>query len=563
MKQRGKFVVISAIFLFIIMIVAGVVIYKTFAPSKKEMKLEEYYHSTDQDAVLILQDEIYSEKGKVLDNQVYIDYETVKQYFNSRFYWDRNEQLFIYTTPTEVIKSKIGSDEYSINGKTEKAPGKITWEDSKMLYISLDFIKAYSDIEYTRYQNPERVVIQYIWNTDFLFSKVKKATQVRLLPDIKSSIVKQVKKGDILQIIVDEEEIHKKFSKVITQDGVIGYVKNKAIGKAYYEKKESTFKSKEYTNIAKDYKINLVFHQVTNQTANNNVLALLERTKNVTTVSPTWFKVKNVEGEVDSLASETYVERIHNMGLEVWGLVDDFTYGVDMKELLSYTSRREKLANEIVSLALQYKLDGINLDFEKIPKASGEDYTQFLREISILCRKNQIVLSVDNYVPSVYTTHYNRKEQGILVDYVITMAYDEHITSEDGSGSVASIGFVKDAIKNVLEEVPREKNIIAIPFYTRMWEESDGKVRSRAYSMEQALSILKENGVTPQWDAQTQQLYGEYKKNGVVYKIWLEEERSIEEKLKAITKNDVAGIACWKLGLEKRDIWDVIATYIK
>ena len=306
----------------------------------------------------------------------------------------------------------------------------------------------------------------------------------------------------------------------------------------------------------------MTFHQVTNQTANNHVLELLGNTKGVTTISPTWFKVSSVEGDVESLASETYVQRAHNYGVEVWALVDDFTNGINMEELLSYTSRRDKLSNELISLAIKYNLDGLNMDFEKIPQAAGNHYIQFLREMSVKCRNNGIILSVDNYVPSAYTSYYDRAEQGVLVDYVVTMAYDEHINGSDGSGSVASIDFVKDAVTNVLKEVPAEKNIIAIPFYTRLWEESAEGVTAKAYSMEQAQAILDQNNAEATWDNETMQYYAEYESGGNIYKIWLEEEKSLEEKLKVIMDNNVAGIASWKLGLEKSSVWSVILKYV-
>lgn len=562
MKQKIRLTIISIILFLIIVITAGVLMYNKFAPSKKVMDLNEYYHTSDDDVVLILQDKIYEQKGKMIDNQIYVDYKTVKEYFNKRFYWDDKESLLIYTTPTEIIKSEVGSKDYYINKSKKSVDYTIAKVENDTVCIALDYVKEFSNIKYTLYDNPNRAVIQYIWGEDFLYTEVKEATQLRYKPTVKGEILKQLKKGDPLQVIVDEEEVNKHFTKVITEDGIIGYVKNKMIKNSYYEAIENDYKAPEYTSISKDYKVNLVFHQVTNQTANNNLLDALGNTKGVTTVSPTWFKVSSVEGEVESLASETYVNRAHNYGVEVWALVDDFTNKIDMKELLSYTSRREKLSNELIALAIKYNLDGLNIDFEKIPESAGEDYIQFLREMSVKCRNNGIILSVDNYVPSVYTSYYDREEQGVLVDYVITMAYDEHINGSDGSGSVASIGFVKEAVENVLKEVPAQKNIIAIPFYTRLWEETSEGVTAKAYSMDQAQAILDQNQVEAEWDNETGQYYAEFKSGGKTYKIWLEEEKSLEEKLKVITSNNVAGIASWKLGLEKSSVWSTILKYV-
>lgn len=563
MKQKIRLTIISIILFLAIAITAGIMMYSKFAPSKKVMDLDEYYQITDKDdVVLILQNRIYEQKGKIIDGQIYVDYDTVRTYFNKRFYWDDNESLLIYTTPTEIIKSEVGSKDYYINKSKKSMDYAISKVEDGTVYIALDYVKEFSDIKYTLYEDPNRAVINYVWGEEFLFADIKEATQLRFKPTVKGDILKQLKKGDRVEIIIDEEEISKHFTKVMTEDGVVGYVKNSMTKNSYYEAEASNFKKPDYTSISKDYTINLTFHQVTNQTANNNVLQLLGNTKGVTTISPTWFKVSSVEGDVESLASETYVARAHNYGVEVWALVDDFTNGIDMGKLLSYTSRRDKLSNELIALAIKYNLDGLNLDFEKIPQAAGEDYIQFLREMSVKCRNNGIILSVDNYVPSAYTSHYDRQEQGVLVDYVITMAYDEHINGSDGSGSVASIGFVTEAVKNVLEEVPVEKNIIAIPFYTRLWEETSEGVTAKAYSMEQAQAILDQNKVEAKWDNETKQYYAEYESGGKTYKIWLEEEKSLEEKLKVIMENNVAGIASWKLGLEKSSVWNVILKYV-
>lgn len=563
MKQKIRLTVISIILFLAIAITAGIMMYSKFAPSKKVMDLYEYYQTEDNDdVILVLQNKIYEQKGKIIDGQIYVDYDTVTTYFNKRFYWDDKESLLIYTTPTEIIKAEVGSKDYYINKSKKSMDYAIAKVEDGSVYIALDYVKEYSDVKYTLYEEPNRVVISYVWGEDFLYADIKEETQLRNKPSVKGDILKELKKGEQVEIIIDEEEINKRFTKVITEDGIVGYVKNSMTKNSYYVAEESDFKAPEYTSISKDYKINLTFHQVTNQTANNHVLELLGNTKGVTTISPTWFKVSSVEGAVESLASETYVQRAHNYGVEVWALVDDFTNGIDMSELLSYTSRRDKLSNELIALAIKYNLDGLNMDFEKIPQSAGKDYIQFLREMSVKCRNNGIILSVDNYVPSAYTSYYDRAEQGVLVDYVVTMAYDEHINGGDGSGSVASIGFVKDAVTNVLEEVPAEKNIIAIPFYTRLWEESAEGVTAKAYSMDQAQIILDQNKAEATWDNETMQYYAEYENGGNTYKIWLEEEKSLEEKLKVIMDNNVAGIASWKLGLEKSSVWSVILKYV-
>ncbi len=420
----------------------------------------------------------------------------------------------------------------------------------------------YSDFRYSFYLEPNRVVIEYIWG-EYLFTEVTKATQLRLEADIKSPVLMQLSLGDELMYVTKEVSPRKGFAKVMTNDGVFGYVREKNVKTSYYKEILSTFSAPEYTAQKRSEKINLVFHQIFNTEAAGKLEELISQTKGVNVVSPTWFSINDVSGSMTSLASQDYVDKAKALGLEVWALVDDFNTEVDMYELLSYTSRREKLSNGLVEAAIQYKINGINIDFEKIPSKAGIHFIQFLRELSVKCRNNGIVLSVDNYVPAPYNKYYDRKEQGEIVDYIIVMAYDEYFSGSDVAGPVASIGFVKDAIRNTLEEVPSEKTIIAVPFYSRLWKETaDNEITSESLSMTPASQVFTDNGIEPQWNDTYGSYYGEYEKDDATYKIWLEDARSIEEKMKVIYDTNVAGVESRKLGLEKDEIWNVIIRYI-
>lgn len=563
-RMNQAFIAVGIAFIIIVAIIAVVVI-KSLTPSKERMTLTDYYKVNNSKVLIIMQDVIYEKEGLYEDNTVYMDYETVVEKFNKRIYWDANENVLIYTTPTEVIKADVGSKDYYINKNKNSMNFPIVKTKGDDVYVALEFVEKYSDMDYEFHKEPNRAVIHYAWG-DYLFTSIKKQTQLRYEPNIKSPVLVDLAVGDVLMYVDTSTVVEKGFSKVMTKDGIIGYVRNKHISESFYDEIASDYREPVYTNMTKDGKINLVWHQVTNKDANNSLIGLLEKTKGVTVVSPTWFKIENNEGTISSLASSAYVDRAHSLGLEVWALVDDFSTEVDMYELLSYTSRREKLINELIAEAIKYNLDGINIDFEKISLQAGIHFVQFIRELSIKCRSNNIVLSIDNYVPTSYSAYYNLTEQGIVADYVIIMAYDEHYAGSEVSGSVSSISFVENAVKNTLAMVPAEKIIMGVPFYTRLWKETmeDGEVTitSEAYSMTNGMNVLKNNGVEPVWDEETKQYYGEYEKDGAVYKIWLEEDESIEAKLKVIDASGVKGIAGWKLGLERESVWNTIIKYV-
>lgn len=547
----------------IVLIIVAAFVVKKLTPNKDVMDLTEYYQVDSDKILVVLQNQVAEEQGLFLDGVAYVSYDTVEEYLNHRFYWDANENLLIYTTQSEVVKTEIGTSDYYVNKSKSSVSYQIVKTIGTKVYVALDYVKLFSNIEYEVYEEPNRVVIQYDWGNDYLYSNVKKATQLRYEPSIKSEVLVQLQVGDVLTYVDTEIVEDAKFRKVMTVDGIIGYVKAKNLSIAEYETLSNDYVEKEYSHITKDYTISLGWHQVTNQEANNNLLSVLGQSKGINTISPTWFSIVSNEGTISSLASERYVETAHNTGVEVWALCDDFNKEIDMYELLSYTSRREKLANELIASAIRYNLDGLNIDFENITATSAKHYIQFLRELSIKCRNNGIVLSVDNYVPAPYNSFYDLGEQGEIVDYVAIMAYDEHHSNSEESGSVSSISFFTDAIKNTLEMVDKDRVIIGLPFYARVWvEKADGIIATSAYSMSQIKAFVEANQAEKVWDEETGQYYAEYKTEEGLNRIWIEDDKSIELKMEAASGAGVAGMAYWKLGMESSSIWNVIQKFV-
>mgnify|MGYP000375162688 CR=1 FL=1 len=434
-------------------------------------------------------------------------------------------------------------------------------------------------IDYEVYDSPNRVMITCDWGKKQV-ATVKSDTQVRYRGGVKSPIVTDVKKKD--EVIVLENE--QNWKKILTKDGYIGYVKKNALKNEKTKNVTRDFTEPEYTSIKKDYTINMAWHNVTNSTANSGLQQRLADSKGLTTIVPTWFHVKDTEGNLESIASTDYVNYAHQAGLEVWAAIRDFDGGIgsndESLQLLSYSSRRENLINQLIGAVMQVGIDGINVDFEKISKDCGVHYIQFIRELSVKCRQNGIVLSVDNYVPKGYNQQYNRKEQGVMADYVIIMGYDEHNGSSLEAGSVSSYEFVKEGIEETIKEVPAEKVINGIPFFTRLWSETPKtqeelnqeagteaadypmKVTSEALGMSTARDKISQAGAETTLDETTGNNYATWEADGVTYEIWLEDATSIEPKLQLMKENKLAGTAAWALGQESSDIWDLILKYV-
>lgn len=585
-RQRSLMLRTFILIILAIGILCAVVLWKKYGPSNEKANLKEYYGITsDEQYAVIVNNEVLEPKGKVIDGEVYLEYEVVRDYINSRFYWDANENLLLYTLPNDIISVPVGSKEYFVSKEKKSEDYVILKTEGNVAYVALDFVKYYTDIEYKTYtdQNVKRIMVENEWKNRKV-ATVKRGSAVRRLAGVKSPILTEAEKKDTVHVI----ETEGKWRKVRTEDGFVGYIRDNALRDERTETVDRTFAEPEFTNIKKDYTINLAWHQVTSRTANNGVLKTIANTKGLTTISPTWFTVKDTKGNISSIASSDYVNYAHQSNIEVWGLVRNFDPlgGEGIKtsdetyELLSRTSSRQNLVNQLISEALQVGLDGINVDFETISVETGEHYIQFIRELSVKCRKNGIVLSVDNYVPKGYNTHYHREEQGVVADYVIIMGYDEHFAGSYESGSVASINYVREGIEHTLKEVPADKIINAVPFYSRLWKEipkTEGelaeqegteaanypvKVTSETVSLRNVKEVVANAGAQFAWDKETAQNYAQWEADGATYKIWMEDEASIEEKLKVMKEHKLAGTAAWKLGFETQSIWDLILKYV-
>lgn len=577
--------VITAIVLIIVVIAisVGVKLVDKYSYSKERVNLEEYFEINGEDEVaIVLQDERIEEKAKLINEKYYFDLATVHKYFNNRFYEDENEQLLLYTLPEDTVRVAIGSSSYATEEGTVDMGYPIALYGADMdgkgeaLYVAADYVKLFTSYSYEGFAEPNRMQVYTEMPQNRREGQITKKTAVRYQGGVKSPILTDLEEGDTV-IILDEME---NWSKVKTADAFIGYVENKRMDMesgvvtediqpqtqtaVHQEMSGSGFINPEYTSLTRDHKINLGWHAVAGTGGNDTLISVLENTKGINVISPTWFALTDSEGNFSSFATSDYVKRAHDMGVEVWGLIDNFSNkdAVDTYELLSHTSRRAYLIENLVNTALEYGLDGINVDFESISQDTGTHFVQFIRELSVACRKNGLVLSVDNYVPTGYTDHYNREEQGVFADYVIIMGYDEHYSGSPEAGSVASIGFVEDGIRRTVEQVPAEKVINALPFYTRIWKSEGTSLTSEAVGMEMAEQFVANHAIEIRWDETACQNYGETTEGNTLYQVWLEDEQSIAAKLGIMQKYEIGGVAAWRLGFEKASIWDVIVNYL-
>lgn len=550
MKKIAPVIVILLLIVLVAAAGATTFLIQRNTPTDERMDGASYFNLTDESQVAVMVDGTISEAfGTKSESRYYIDYETVTGLINKRFYWDTTNNKILYALPNEVVEMDVND-------------GNSLLIDNQ-LYISIELLAQYTDMYYELYEAPNRVVIRSGGTTN-LTTATLVDTAVRYRGGIKSEILTDVPADTQLKVL---DESFENWTKVATPDGYIGYVEKESLSVAGDIETPSTGIVPEYTSISRPYKINMVWHQTTSQTANDAVGTLLTSVDGVNVIAPTWFIINDTFGNLMDISSAAYVAMAHERGMEVWAVLNDFDGGIASSDatlqVLSNTAARKHIIDTMMASVAACGIDGINVDIEKVSEACAPHYLQFLRELSVSCRNSGVVLSIDNYVPQDYSTYYDREEQGIIADYVVIMGYDEHFAGSEAAGSVASLSFVEDGIVRTLEEVSAEKIINGIPFYTRIWNtDSSGRVTSEACGMNAADAFISANGMEVTWNETCSQNYAELNSDIGLYQIWLEDEQSIAAKMSLIKNYDLAGVAAWKLGFERPGVWQVIKEYL-
>lgn len=560
-QQKKKAAPVLVVLILIVIVgAAGVVSFliNRYKPGTEYMAGNEYFNLTDENSVALIQNgELLEEQAVLIGGEPYAAYTYVESQLNSCFYWDEETKGILLTT-SGGVQTLLPGD--AAVAKTPGGQPAVQQESDGTVYISLDVVKEYTDLDYAYYSDPNRVVIRNEWDGVEQATVQSDTAQVRQKGGIKSLILADVQKGDTLLYLENLDN----WCKVITADGYTGYIQTEDISEP--EAIEArTAKKDSYERITRDHKINLVWHQSTSTESNDAMAEMTAEMTGVNVISPTWFSVTDETGTISSLASADYVKLAHDAGREVWGLIDNFNEAFDETTDLAYASVRSRIIEQLLAEAASCGMDGINVDFENLKEAGIPHYLQFLRELTSAAHAQNLVVSVDTPVPQAYTMYYQRGEQARFVDYMIVMAYDEHFAGSEEAGSVSSLPFVQQAVEEMTRVMPADQVICGIPFYTRVWTEKFGQsaIISEVLGMDGAKNYAKENQMTETWDASLGQNVATVETSDARYTIWMEDEQSMEEKLKVIQSADLAGVAEWKLGFECADVWSLISEYIE
>ena len=553
----------------ILIIGAGTVVgmlYEKYSYSDERVDLNTYFQVQGEEKIIFLQDEKLSEKAVMKDGRCYLTMDMVTTYFNEVFYVDWNEQLLLYTTPTEVIRVGFGSSVMNVDGAETDLGYEIVYAENDVLYIALDYVKMYTNLSYEIFDR--HMQIYNAWGSKTV-ATVKKDTAIRLRGGVKSEILKDLAEGDQVEILEKMET----WCKVKSADSFIGYVENKMLidERQVDEVPVTDYQAPEYTTNQLEGRVSLGWHSIGGVGGNDTLDSMVAGTIGMNVIAPTWFSLCDNEGNFESFGTRAYVDRAHSLGLEVWGVLDDFNYNnvhdaeIDVYAVLSSTTKRTRLVEGITKEAVALGMDGINLDFERVNADCGEHYVQFIRELSVQCRENDLTFSIDSYVPFNFNSYLRRDIQGQVADYVIIMGYDEHWHGSGDPGSVASIGYVSNGIDKTLEQVPKEKVVNGLPFYSIVWKIAGADVTDVYLTLNNTdayINDLKNKGIQGEWDEETEQMYFEWKSGNSTYQFWAETEESLAAKINVMKAKDIAGVAVWRLGYGTEGVWQMISAYV-
>ena len=566
MKKRILPVIIAILLILVIAGGAlGKVLLDKYSYSKEEADWNEFYQVSESDrSAIILQDEMVEEQALIRDDVCYFDLATVHKYMNEVFYADMTEKLLLYANPTEVIRTTFGETSYTTTEGTQDAGYVISFVEGDTVYVAADYVKLFTNYSYDCYDRHVQVYTE--WGTRQV-AQLKKDTAVRLRGGVKSPILTQAAKGDTLEILEQMET----WSKVKTADSVIGYVENKRLGDITEETETpvTDYQEPEYTALTSDSKICLGWHSIGGAGGNDTLYSMVSGTKGMNVIAPTWFSLTDENGSIRNFGTANYVTTAHNMGLQVWGVVDNFNYAnetgtaISTLNMLSSTTNRQNFVRNVTDAAVSLGLDGINVDFEQLSSDCGPHYVEFIGELSIQCRNRGLVLSIANYVPFNFNDYYRLDIQGQVADYVIIMGYDEHWHGSKDPGSVASISYVSGGLDRTLQEVPANKVVNALPFYTILWKTEGTDVTDEYITMNNEADFMNRAGVTAEWDEETCQNYAEWTSGNATYQIWLEDAESIAVKLNMMATKNIGGVAVWRLGYGTQAAWELINAYLQ
>ncbi len=492
------------------------------------------------------------------DNTIYLSTADMQNFFDEYLLVDEENQMIITTSNTKTVMIPFDETTINVNGVQKTIKHSLLNRDGE-IYLPLTDLTDIYNIE-VNYSAESNIITIDSLNRKFVQALSSKDMSVKYLPTVFSKTVDKVERGDTFVLVQDRENggnvVEDNWIKVRTKKGEIGYVKLENITD------ENTVREDLNINTAINGKVSLVwdyYSQYVSAPVRNGEI------EGINVVSPSFYEITS-SGDIDANIGrngQNYVEWAHANGYKVWPMVSNSELGdLDaISELLSTFENRSYLIDNILDELIDAGVDGVNIDFENMYQADKDNYSRFIIELAPRLREAGLTLSVDVTAPDgseTWSLCFDRNIIGKVADYIIFMGYDQNGVSALEAGTVAGADWVELNIKKFLgqEGVSANKLILAMPFYTRLWQESNGTLTSSVVNMR---SVAIPDGVEKTWDEKTKQYYIEYERNGTTYKMWIEDEESLKAKMDLINQYELAGGAFWSKDRESNTVWAIIA----
>jgi len=574
-KKSGSCLILLIVFI-IVAGCSGYVAWYLFMPSNDYEDFHTYYNLPPDEIAVVLRDVRLDLPDKPVEynGSVCFPVDFVKNYIDPYIYWDENIQKLTVTMPDKVLRFIPGQSGYYKNNKPAAADAPVYMIDKKP-YMPAELLTQVYHVSLGFHTDNNIVVLNYLGEDRETGAIISENAALRFLPDKKAPLMYRFSNNEKIYVFGVEAD----YTRVRTENGLVGYVLTRQMTDTGPEKGIPEDAPAEFPALPPiQGKVNLVWDQVTRAEGNANSMGrTIEDGLDV--ISPTWFSFDmNLSGDILSIADADYVNWAHDHGCQVWALINDFSRNTDVvynmeisQSILPDTDKRQHVIDQLMSLISEYNLDGVNIDFEWVQRNDADAYVQFFRELYPYMRAAGKVLSVDVPAPRAdkyWPEYYNLAELGKSADYICVMAYDEFNASSKISGPCASMPYVRDGVEITLKDVPKEKVLMGLPYYTWVWKEetADGAAAvtsCRSYDMDGAYRLFKDNNATVTWDSAYGLNYATFTDSeGAVYKTWLEDEQSVREKLQYMRSMGLAGVAGWRWGLESSVVWDLLRQYV-
>lgn len=491
---------------------------------------------------------------------VYVSTKDIANFFDDHIFYDNKYDQIITTSETKVATLKLNENKAKVNGSTVDLVASAKKIGEQFYLPFSEISESVYNVETTYIEDTNTVVLVSL-DRELTYANSSKKNSVKSKPTMFSKTVDKIEKGDNVTVVPSKNGDENGWTKVTTENGKIGYVKTTTLA--------NTKKIRDNLEMGKQIQgnVSLVWEYFSKYA---KAPQRTEKIDGVNVVAPTFFSLSDSKkGAIVAnvgQAGQNYINWAHSNGYRVWPWVaNEATNKADKdltSEILNDYKLREKLISSIVSAVEMYNLDGINLDFENMYESDKDAYSRLVIELAPRLKELGKVLSVDVTAPDGspdWSLCFNRNVIGDVADYVIFMAYDQHNQSSTEAGTVAGCDWVEANINKFLgqEGVKPEKIILAMPFYTRVWNVTNGGLSSSAVDMKLQSTLIPDDAKIT-WDDSLKQNLAEYEKNGRTYKVWMEDAKSLKCKLDLVKKYNLAGGAFWRKDQETSDVWKVI-----